>query len=107
MDGLASTKHGSDYGTWSGAMSIAQPMFASNETLAECASSSEITTWAMDLKNALPSGYVYIRLGWEFNGDWFYWSVKPGDAAAFKSCWIKWYTLVKQVSTNFELVWNP
>jgi hypothetical protein len=107
MDGLASTKHGSEYGTWSGAMSIAQPMFADNETLQQCASSSEITTWAKELKKALPSGSAYVRLGWEFNGDWFHWSVTPGDAAAFKSCWIKWYTLVKQVSTKFELVWNP
>jgi Glycosyl hydrolase family 26 len=107
MDGLASTKHGSDNGTWSGAMSIAQPMFADNETLQQCASSSEITTWARDLKKALPSGSAYIRLGWEFNGDWFHWSVTRGDVAAFKSCWIKWYTLVKQVSTKFELVWNP
>jgi hypothetical protein len=107
MDGLASTKHGSDNGTWSGAISIAQPMFADNETLQQCASSSEITTWAKDLKKALPSGSAYIRLGWEFNGDWYHWGVRSGDAAAFKSCWIKWYTLVKHVSTKFELVWNP
>jgi len=78
-----------------------------DETVQQRASSSEITTWATDLKKALSSGSAYIRLGWEFNGDWFPWGVKPGDAAAFKSCWIKWYTLVKRVATKFELVWNP
>ena len=107
MDALTSTKYGFANGKWNGAMSIGQPMFADNETVQQCASSSEITTWAKDLKTVWPSGSAFIRLGWEFNGDWFHWGVKPGDAAAFKSCWIKWYTLVKQVSTKFELVWNP
>lgn len=107
MDALTSTKYGFANGKWSGAMSIGQPMFADDETVQQCASSSEITTWAQDLKKVWPSGSAFIRLGWEFNGDWFHWGVKPGDAAAFKSCWIKWYTLVKQVSTKFELVWNP
>jgi hypothetical protein len=107
MDALWSTKIGFANGKWKGAMSIAQPMFADNETIQQCASTSEITTWAKDLKKVWPSRYAYIRLGWEFNGDWYHWGVKPGDQAAFKSCWIKWYTLVKRVSTKFELVWNP
>lgn len=47
------------------------------------------------------------RLGWEFNGDWYTWRQAPGDAAAFKSCWIRWHDTVKAVSPDFKLVWNP
>jgi Glycosyl hydrolase family 26 len=107
MDGLYSTRQNFSGGRWKGALSIAQPMFADNETVQSCASAAEITTWARDLKAAWPSGSAFIRLGWEFNGDWYHWSVQPGDATAFKTCWIKWYELVKHVSSGFDLVWNP
>jgi len=48
-----------------------------------------------------------LRLGWEFNGDWFHWGVKTGDEGAFKSCWIRWYGILKHTSSKFLLVWNP
>lgn len=107
MDALWSTKLNFSNGKWNGALSIGQPMFADNETMRSCATTSEVSTWAKDLKAAWPTGTAFIRLGWEFNGDWYHWKVQPGDATAFKNCWIKWYKLVKQVSTNFKLIWNP
>jgi hypothetical protein len=93
-------------GKWNGAMSIAQPMYASNETVQGCATTAEITTWANALKTAW-KGDAFIRLAWEFNGDWYSWKQRPGDAEAFKACWVKWYNAVKAVSTDFKLVWNP
>jgi hypothetical protein len=94
-------------GKWKGALSVAQPMFSDAETVQQCGTTAEISTWAKDLNKVWPSGPVFIRLGWEFNGDWYHWSMQPGDAGAFKACWIKWYGLVKAVSSRFDLVWNP
>ena len=94
-------------GKWDGALSLAQPMYASNENVNGCATTSEITTWANALKEAWPRADAFIRLGWEFNGDWYTWKQNPGDAAAFKSCWVRWYDTVKAVSPDFKLIWNP
>jgi len=107
MDALWSTHDGFANGKWKGALSIGQPMFASGETVRSCATTGEISTWAKALRSVWPTGTAFIRLGWEFNGDWYAWKVKQGDQAAFRSCWIKWYKLVKQASPRFQLVWNP
>ncbi len=107
MDNLYTVHEYYSDGKWDGALSLAQPMYAQNENVNGCATTDEITTWANDLKDAWPSGDAFIRLGWEFNGDWYTWKQNPGDAAAFKSCWIRWHDTVKAVSPDFKLIWNP
>ncbi|WP_076815430.1 hypothetical protein [Pseudofrankia asymbiotica] len=66
-----------------------------------------IRTFTNELVKDWPSKDAFIRLNWEFNGNWYRWSVKPGDAANFKSCWIRWHKVVKGISPDFKLVWNP
>jgi len=48
-----------------------------------------------------------LRIGWEFNGDWYRWTAKPGC-----NYWTKYYvnivTAMKAVpGNNFQTIWNP
>lgn len=48
-----------------------------------------------------------IRLGWEFNGDWFSWYA-GGKAQAFISYWQQIVTTMRSVpGANFKFEWNP
>jgi hypothetical protein len=50
-----------------------------------------------------------LRLGWEFNGDWFPWSVATAqDAANFVSFWRQIVTTMRAVpGAEFKFLWNP
>lgn len=56
-------------------------------------------------------GEARIRLGWEFTGDWFPWSIDPeggatmGTATQFKACWKFIYLTMEQVNPKFTWVW--
>ena len=52
-----------------------------------------------------------LRLGWEFAGDWFPWSIDPnggqrmGTAEQFKACWKFIYLAMEEVNPRFTWVW--
>jgi len=92
---------------WPGKLSLAQPMWADDQNVGSCASEDQITAFMGELSSAWPSKDAFIRLNWEFNGNWYRWSMKPGDADAFKTCWQRWHKIVKKASPNYKLVWNP
>ena len=52
-----------------------------------------------------------LRLGWEFTGDWFPWSIDPnagelaGSAEQFKDCWKFIYLTMEEVNPKFKWVW--
>jgi hypothetical protein len=50
-----------------------------------------------------------LRLGWEFNGNWFHWSVSnPTDAANFAAYWRNIVKAMRSVRGQaFRFVWNP
>ena len=50
-----------------------------------------------------------LRLGWEFNGNWYNWSVaNPTDAANFAAFWRNIVTSMRSVSgQDFSFLWNP
>jgi hypothetical protein len=50
-----------------------------------------------------------LRLGWEFNGNWFPWSVKTAqDAADFTAFWRQIVTTMRSVpGEKFTFLWNP
>ena len=54
-------------------------------------------------------GGAYLRLGYEFNGNWNPWQVTDStDAAAFVSYWQNIVTAMRSVpGANFKFVWNP
>ncbi|WP_232794159.1 MULTISPECIES: glycosyl hydrolase [Pseudofrankia] len=107
MNALWSTHQYFTDAHWPGELSLAQPMFANDQNYQTCATEDQIKTFMGELVKAWPTKDAFLRLSWEFNGNWYRWSAKPGDAANFKSCWIRWYKIVKGVSPGFKLVWNP
>ncbi|HLM96384.1 MAG TPA: glycosyl hydrolase [Acidimicrobiales bacterium] len=50
-----------------------------------------------------------LRLGWEFNGNWFRWSVgNSADAANFVAFWRQIVTTMRAVpGAKFQFCWNP
>jgi Glycosyl hydrolase family 26 len=48
---------------------------------------------------------LYIRTGWEFNGDWFPWSAH-GQAEEFKRAFQNFVKVFKSVSPRFRFEWN-
>jgi hypothetical protein len=49
---------------------------------------------------------LYIRTGWEFNGNWFPWSAL-GRAQAFIDAWRHFVTRFRSVSDRFRFDWCP
>ncbi|MCE0536759.1 hypothetical protein LWF15_14725 [Kineosporia rhizophila] len=64
------------------------PFPEDGSTLQQCATGAYNDKWeqiAKGIKNAGISDSTVIRLGWEFNGDWYAW--QASDTDAFKECW--------------------
>ncbi|HMJ15117.1 MAG TPA: hypothetical protein VK524_27070, partial [Polyangiaceae bacterium] len=116
---------------WPGKVSFAQPMWGGGskgnestgwnpyigegpKTCASGSNDSRMRSVIQNLKTKI-GGSAYIRLGWEFNGNWYpnqnAWagaSPYSGDYKAdWKACWVRWYDIIKSVSADFKVVWNP
>jgi hypothetical protein len=54
-------------------------------------------------------GSVGIRLGWEFNADYYRWAVKtPAEAADFAAAWRQTVSAMRSVSgAKFTFIWTP
>ncbi|PHK95582.1 hypothetical protein CR162_06925 [Pseudoroseomonas rhizosphaerae] len=50
-------------------------------------------------------GPIYVRTGWEFNGDWFPWSA-IGKEEAFKGAFRAFVESFRSVSDRFKFEWN-
>lgn len=62
---------------------------------------------AQTLSQSKPSadGFVYVRVGWEFNGSWMPWAAK-GNEAAFIGAFRELVDTFRQVSEKFKFVWD-
>jgi hypothetical protein len=49
---------------------------------------------------------LYVRTGWEFNGDWFPWTAQGGKAKAFAGAFQHFVTAFRSVSNRFRFEWN-
>ncbi|HUI03565.1 MAG TPA: glycosyl hydrolase [Acidimicrobiales bacterium] len=69
---------------------------------------SYFVTLAQNLVSAGFSNAI-LRLGWEFNGNWYNWSVaNPTDAANFAAFWRNIVTAMRSVPGQaFQFLWNP
>jgi hypothetical protein len=75
-------------------------------TMAACAAgsyNSHWTTFGNTLKG-LGLGSSIIRLGWEFNGDWYAWG--GGSPATFANCWKQIVTTVRAVAPSLKFDWT-
>jgi hypothetical protein len=76
-------------------------------TMAGCAAGSYNDKWrqfGQNFKNAGMDDDTVIRLGWEFNGDWFKWSAH--DPGQFAECWRQIVGTVRQVAPKLLWDWN-
>jgi hypothetical protein len=48
-----------------------------------------------------------IRLGWEFNGNWGYWSAPSGQESNFVSYWQNIVTAMRAVIPGLKFIWSP
>jgi hypothetical protein len=108
MDAAANVK------AWSGTpyrLVLGIPILPGTGTLAEGATGAYnqyFTTLAHSLVNDHEANAI-LRLGWEFNGNWFRWSVATaGEAANFAAFWRQIVTTMRAVpGGQFEFLWNP
>jgi hypothetical protein len=68
---------------------------------------SNFSTLAQNLVNGGMSNAI-IRLGWEFNGNWYPWNVATdADAKNFAAYWVQVVTAMRKVpGANFKFLWN-
>jgi hypothetical protein len=86
---------------------VAVPLNMTGSTLAQVAAGnfdSYFTTMFTQIAADFPA--AKIRLGWEFNGNYFAWCA-TGVETDFIAAWQHIYTLGKAISSQFEFCWNP
>ena len=100
------------YDAWAGtpySKSFAVAMIPSGEgaTVAACAQGAYNDKWVQFGRNIKSKGLddeSIIRLGWEFNGDWFPWSAH--DPTAWVSCWRNIYTSAESAAPALGWDWT-
>jgi hypothetical protein len=79
----------------------------SSATMAGCAAGSYNDKWKQfgtNIKNAGLDDETVIRLGWEFNGDWYKWQAR--DPAQFAQCWRQIVTSAESTAPALLWDWN-
>ena len=99
---------------WSGSgfrLVLGVPILPGVGTLAQGATGAYDQYFATLAKNLVSGGEsdAILRLGWEFNGNWFPWSVQTSaDAANFVAFWKQIVTTMRAArGEHFTFVWNP
>jgi hypothetical protein len=79
----------------------------SSATMAGCAAGDYNDKWlefGKNIESAGIAGTTVIRLGWEFNGDWYKW--QASNPAQFAECWRQIVGTVKTVAPQLAWDWN-
>ncbi|GLX67043.1 hypothetical protein [Paenibacillus glycanilyticus] len=88
----------------------AMPMFPENigATFSACAAGSYNSYWTTFAQNLISHGQgsAIIRLGWEFNGDWFAHSVTTANMTDWKGCFRQVASTLKAADPNIKIDWN-
>lgn len=96
------------YAEFPGRLSIAVPLIPTNEStsLGAIANGSHDDDFVQVARNLVAHnrGDADIRLGWEFNGDWYGWSA--WDPQAFVAAYRRVAKIFRRESSAFTLDWN-
>lgn len=101
------------YSTWAGTpqtkvFGVAMlPGRDEDATLATCAAGEHDAQWAefgATLASYGLADEVVVRLGWEFNGDWYKWSAS--DPAAFAECWRHIHDAAETTAPELRWSWD-
>jgi hypothetical protein len=89
-----------------GTLSIAQPLFPQNGSLSACAAGAYDGYWAQFGRTLTANDRAdsYVRLGWEFNGDWFWWAAY--NPAAWKTCFQRAAGAIRSTDPAVRIEWN-
>ena len=86
------------------------PLIPTGANLADAAAGmydDHYTKAAQTLAKYRPQESVlYIRTGWEFNGDWFPWTAQGGKAKSFAGAFQHFVAAFRAVSSRFRFEWN-
>ncbi|WP_243657949.1 glycoside hydrolase family 26 protein [Parafrankia sp. BMG5.11] len=92
--------------SYSGLLSVAQPLFPKTGNENACARGDYDAYWAgfgqTLARNGRPDAIV--RLGWEFNGDWFWWY--PRDTGTWKACFARAVTQIRSTAPAVRIDFN-
>lgn len=93
-------------------LTLTMPLWPqSGGSLAEAASGVDNAHWATLARNLVAAGMgsTILRLGWEFNGTWYAWSVRSQtDAALYAKAWRQIVDTMRTVpGQHFGFDWNP
>ncbi|MEX5631291.1 glycoside hydrolase family 26 protein [Parafrankia sp. FMc2] len=97
----------SDFRDYPGALSIAQPLFPRGSNEAACARGEYDGHWR-DFGNTLVRNGrpdAIVRLGWEFNGDWFR-DWLPRDSGTWKVCFTRAAAALRSTAPQVQIEWN-
>lgn len=105
---------GAEFDQWSGSIdwSMGAICPGTSKDWGPAASGAYDGLWTESLQNVRAKwrnkqrGTFYIRFAHEMNGDWYPWSVSPGQIANFKAAWIRFRNIQKQVFPEAKLVFN-
>ena len=113
-DGWAAMDNGGGEGGWDGSglrLVLGVPILPGVGTLAQGATGAYNQYFATLAQNlvAQRESNAILRLGWEFNGDWYPWSVANNtDAQNFAAFWRQIVTTMRAVpGQQFSFLWNP
>ncbi|CAN5168588.1 hypothetical protein BH09PSE6_BH09PSE6_30400 [soil metagenome] len=88
------------------------PLIPTHGSLADAANANDtayMDIWTYHLNNMLKEnraeGPIYVRVGWEFNGDWFPWTA-AGNASNYIAAFRRFATNARSISNRFVLEWN-
>ncbi len=85
------------------------PLFANTSSLKEAASGADdkyFVQVAKELASTQSNGSIYVRTGWEFNGNWFSWSA-GSDPADYIKAYQQFVDAFRSVSNRFVFTWCP
>jgi hypothetical protein len=92
---------------WPGQISIAQPLWPdSGGNERDCAAGAYDEHWHQFGENLLKYGRgdAIVRLGWEFNGDWYDWY--PRDVDVWKRCYQRTVTALRATAPDVRIDWT-
>ncbi len=89
---------------------LSVPMIpSSGATLATGATGAYNPYWQTLAHNLLADGdgNGILRIGWEFNGTWFPWSIQNGNAANYAAYWRQIVTTMRAIAPGLRFDWCP
>ncbi|WP_163548328.1 glycoside hydrolase family 26 protein [Candidatus Frankia nodulisporulans] len=94
--------------TFAGTWVISQPFFPNGQgDMNSCANGAYSSQWASFGRWLVAKGRPasIVRLAWEFNGDWFPWSVSKTNATTWVSCFRQVVSAIRSTDPQARIDW--